>query len=95
MVWNVLWMEKWLASFWVLPCCSIMAAPSRSTTLPLRPNTNDKASPAVCLEQCLTDLKSQGIVGFHLITAREGVLPAFYERFGFKKEERVMLMGKE
>ena len=29
------------------------------------------------------------------ITAREGVLPAFYERFGFKKEERVMLMGKE
>ena len=32
---------------------------------------------------------------FHLITAREGVLPAFYERFGFKKEERVMLMGKE
>ena len=37
----------------------------------------------------------QGIVGFHLITAREGVLPAFYERFGFKKEERVILMGKE
>lgn len=43
----------------------------------------------------LADLKSQGIVGFHLITAREGVLPAFYERFGFKKEERVMLMGLE
>jgi ribosomal protein S18 acetylase RimI-like enzyme len=47
------------------------------------------------LEQCLADLKSQGIVGFHLITAREGVLLAFYERFGFKKEERVMLMGLE
>ena len=47
------------------------------------------------LEQCLADLKAQGIVGFYLITAREGVLPAFYERFGFKKEERVMLMGKE
>ena len=47
------------------------------------------------LDQCLADLKAQGIVGFHLITAREGVLPAFYERFGFKKEERVMLMGKE
>ncbi|MDO5316404.1 MAG: hypothetical protein Q4F82_09925 [bacterium] len=29
------------------------------------------------------------------ITAHEGDLPAFYERFGFKKEERVMLMGKE
>lgn len=27
--------------------------------------------------------------------AREGVLPTFYERFGFKKEDRVMLMGKE
>ncbi len=47
------------------------------------------------LDQCLADLKAQGIVGFHLITACEGVLPAFYERFGFKKEERVMLMGKE
>ena len=47
------------------------------------------------LEQCLADLKAQGIVGFHLITARESVLPAFYERFGFKKEERVMLMGME
>ncbi len=47
------------------------------------------------LEQCLADLKAQGIVGFHLITACEGVLPAFYERFGFKKEERVMLKGKE
>ena len=47
------------------------------------------------LEQCLAELKAQGIVGFHLITAREGVLPDFYERFGFKKEDRVMLMGKE
>jgi hypothetical protein len=28
-----------------------------------------------------------------IITARDGVLPAFYEKFGFKKEERVMLMG--
>lgn len=47
------------------------------------------------VKQCLADLKAQGIVGFHLITAREGALPAFYERFSFKKEERVMLMGKE
>ena len=45
------------------------------------------------LQQCLDDLKAQGIVGFHLITAREGDLPSFYESFGFKKEERVMLMG--
>ena len=45
------------------------------------------------LRQCLDDLKAQGIVGFHLITAREGGLPSFYESFGFKKEEKVMLMG--
>ena len=45
------------------------------------------------LRQCLDDMKSQGMVGFHLITACDGVLPSFYESFGFKKEERVMLMG--
>jgi len=38
-------------------------------------------------------MKAQGMMGFHLITACDGVLPSFYERFGFKKEERVMLMG--
>lgn len=46
------------------------------------------------LEQCLSELGSQGIVGFHLITASEGTLPAFYERFGFSREQRVMLMGR-
>ena len=40
--------------------------------------------------ECIVDGE---VTGFHLITAREGVLPAFYESFGFKKEERVMLMG--
>ena len=43
--------------------------------------------------KCLDDMKAQGMVGFHLITACDGVLPSFYESFGFKKEERVMLMG--
>ena len=32
---------------------------------------------------------------FHLITTCEGVLPVFHEKFEFKKEELVMLMGKE
>jgi len=41
----------------------------------------------------LDDMKAQGMVGFHLITACDGILPSFYESFGFKKEERVMLMG--
>ena len=47
------------------------------------------------LERCLVDLKDQGIVGVHLITAGEGVLPAFYERYGFQKENEVILMGIE
>ena len=47
------------------------------------------------LERCLSDLKKQGIVGVHLITAGEGALPDFYEKYGFKKENEVILMGLE
>lgn len=47
------------------------------------------------MERCLTDVKDQGMVGVHLITAGEGILPAFYERYGFKKENEVILMGLE
>ena len=47
------------------------------------------------LERCLADIKKQGMVGVHLITAGEGILPAFYERYGFKKEKEVILMGLE
>ncbi len=47
------------------------------------------------LERCLADIKAQGMVGVHLITAGEGVLPEFYGKYGFKKENRVILMGKE
>ncbi|MCR4903821.1 MAG: GNAT family N-acetyltransferase [Butyrivibrio sp.] len=47
------------------------------------------------LSQCLSDLKEQGIVGVNLITAGEGVLPEFYEKFGFKTEKEVILMGME
>ena len=43
----------------------------------------------------LAALKKRGIVAVHLITAGTGVLPAFYEKYGFKKEESVILMGKE
>lgn len=49
----------------------------------------------VLLERCLKDLKEQGIKAVHLITASEGALPAFYERYGFSRESFVMLMGKE
>lgn len=47
------------------------------------------------LERCLADIKEQGMVGVHLITAGEGVLPDFYEKYGFKKENKVILMGLE
>ncbi len=47
------------------------------------------------MEKCIDDVKSQGMVGINLITAGEGALPAFYGKYGFKKEERVILMGKE
>ncbi len=47
------------------------------------------------LERCLSDLKKQGIAAVHLITAGEGILPAFYEKRGFKKETEVILMGLE
>ncbi len=43
--------------------------------------------------ELLRDLKKQGIVGVHLITASAGFLPEFYDRFGFKKENDVILMG--
>lgn len=47
------------------------------------------------MDKLLSDIKEQGMVGVHLITANEGFLQSFYERFGFSKEKRVMLMGRE
>lgn len=47
------------------------------------------------MEVLLSDLEKQDIVGVHLITAAEAFLPEFYEGFGFQKEKRVILMGKD
>ncbi len=47
------------------------------------------------MNTCLSELKKQGIVAVHLITAGESILPAFYESFGFSKENEVILMGAE
>ena len=49
----------------------------------------------VLLDRCIEDMKTQGIVGIHLITANEGFLPEFYERHGFGREKEVILMGME
>ena len=47
------------------------------------------------MESLLSYLKKQCIVGVHLITAADAFLPEFYERFGFQKEKRVIMMGKD
>ncbi|MBR3201562.1 MAG: GNAT family N-acetyltransferase [Mogibacterium sp.] len=47
------------------------------------------------LEKCISEMKDRGIAGLNLITEAEGFLPEFYERYGFSRENRVILMGKE
>ena len=47
------------------------------------------------MDKAMTDLKRQGMVGVHLITAADGWLKDFYGKYGFMKEERVILMGME
>ena len=47
------------------------------------------------LERCISDMKDQGMAGVNLITAGDGILPAFYGKHGFEKENRVILMGRE
>ena len=63
--------------------------------LAVDPNHQRRGIAKQLLERCLADIKAQGMVGVHLITAGEGILPAFYERYGFKKENEVILMGLE
>lgn len=47
------------------------------------------------MTQLLADIKSQGMCAVHLITAAEGILPTYYEKFGFSRESMVMLMGRD
>lgn len=47
------------------------------------------------MDKAMEDLKKMDIVGVHLITASDGWLKDFYAKYGFQKEERVMLMGIE
>ena len=46
-------------------------------------------------ERCLSEMKKRGMAGVNLITEAEGFLPGFYEKYGFSREDRVILMGKE
>ena len=63
--------------------------------LAVDPTYQGKGIAKVLLEQCIADMKTQGIVGIHLITANDGFLPDFYERHGFGREKEVILMGME
>ncbi|MCR5775394.1 MAG: GNAT family N-acetyltransferase [Lachnospiraceae bacterium] len=47
------------------------------------------------MDAILADIKAEGMVGVHLITAGEGILPSFYEKYGFKRENKVILMGRD
>lgn len=47
------------------------------------------------LKKCIEDMKKEGMAGVHLITESEGVLPEFYKHYGFKKEDELILMGKD
>ena len=47
------------------------------------------------MDQCIADVKEQGMVGVHLITAADGILPDFYRGYGFEREKHVILMGRE
>lgn len=50
---------------------------------------------SLLMDKAMEDLKRMDIVGVHLITANDGWLKDFYAKYGFQKEERVMLMGME
>ena len=63
--------------------------------LAVAPEYQRRGIGAALLERCLADLKQQGIVGVHLITAGEDILPGFYEKYGFREEKEVILMGLE
>ena len=47
------------------------------------------------LERCKVDMREREIAGINLITGSTGFLPEFYERHGFSRERRVILMGTE
>ena len=64
-------------------------------TLAVEPKYQHRGIATKLLEKCVSDVKEQGMVGVHLITAAEGSLPLYYERHGFERENNVILMGRE
>ncbi|MBQ6381590.1 MAG: GNAT family N-acetyltransferase [Clostridia bacterium] len=63
--------------------------------LAVHPDYQKRGIAKLLLDRLLSDIKAQGIVGVHLITAGNTFLTDFYGRYGFEEEKRVVLMGKE
>ena len=63
--------------------------------LAVAPDFQGRGIATALLERCVADVKERGVKGVNLITAGSGALPGFYEKHGFRRERRVILMGKE
>lgn len=56
-------------------------------------NRQHKGIATMLMNALMAEVRRRGFKRVHLITAREGMLPEFYERFGFERESEVILMG--
>lgn len=63
--------------------------------LAVLPEYQGRGIAGILLERCRREMKRRGIAGMNLITSGRGFLPQFYERFGFQREDKVILMGME
>ena len=62
--------------------------------LAVSPEYQKKGIAKQLMDKLLGDIKEQGMVGVHLITAGNTFLTDFYGQYGFREEKRVILMGK-
>lgn len=56
------------------------------------PNMHRQGIGTAMVEQAVADLKQRGVGDISLITFPTGHLPKFYEKCGFKKENRLLMM---
>ncbi len=63
--------------------------------LAVHPDYHGRGIGGKLLSECIAEMKKRGIAGIHLITSHDGFLPEFYEKYGFRHETKVMLMGME
>ena len=63
--------------------------------LAVSPEYQKKGIAKQLMDKLLGDIKEQGMVGVHLITAGNTFLTDFYGQYGFREEKRVILMGKD